>query len=89
MNDLISSAEQFARERHEGQFRKGKPKEPCVIHLEELAKITKNWGGKENTITAAWLEEIAALFGRDVAYFGRTYRQQIFTQSTAQTKTDL
>jgi hypothetical protein len=30
MSDLISLAERFARVRHEGQFRKGKAKEPYI-----------------------------------------------------------
>jgi (p)ppGpp synthase/HD superfamily hydrolase len=44
MNDLISRAERFARVCHEGQFRKGKAKEPYVSHLEEVAKLTERWG---------------------------------------------
>lgn len=79
MSDLISSAEQFARARHEGQFRKGKSKEPYTIHLEEVATLAKNWGAQENAIAAAWLhdtvedcpptslDEIEALFSKDVA----------------------
>ena len=43
MNDLISRAERFARVCHEGQFRKGKAKEPYVSHLEEVAKLTEGW----------------------------------------------
>ena len=37
MVDLIYRAEHFAREKHEGQFRKGIAKEPYVVHLEEVA----------------------------------------------------
>ena len=32
MVDLIDRAEHFAREKHEGQFRKGIAKEPYVVH---------------------------------------------------------
>ena len=79
MNDLISRAERFARVCHEGQFRKGKAKEPYTIHLEEVATLTERWGGQENSIAAAWLHdtvedcpstssaEIALLFGGEVA----------------------
>ena len=80
MNDLISRAERFARVCHEGQFRKGKAKEPYVNHLEEVAKLTERWGGGENAIAAAWLHDtvedcppissadLASLFGDEVAY---------------------
>ena len=57
MNDLISRAERFARVCHEGQFRKGKAKEPYVNHLEEVAKLTERLGGGENAIAAAWLHD--------------------------------
>ena len=46
MNDLISRAERFARVCHEGQFRKGKAKEPYTIHLEEVANLTRTLGGR-------------------------------------------
>lgn len=79
MNDLISRAERFARVCHEGQFRKGKAKEPYVNHLEEVAKLTERWGGGENAIAAAWLHDtvedcpptsladLASLFGDEIA----------------------
>ena len=79
MNDLISRAERFARVCHEGQFRKGKAKEPYVNHLEEVAKLTERWGGEENAIAAAWLHDtvedcpptsfadLASLFGDEIA----------------------
>ena len=79
MNDLISRAERFARVCHEGQFRKGKAKEPYVNHLEEVAKLTERWGGGENAIAAAWLHDtvedcppisfadLALLFGDKIA----------------------
>ena len=79
MNDLISRAERFARVRHEGQFRKGKAKEPYIIHLEEVAALVKRWSGSESAITAAWLHDtvedcpptsvadIEAMFGKEVA----------------------
>ena len=42
MNDLISRAERFARVRHDGQFRRGKIKEPHTIHLEEVAALVES-----------------------------------------------
>jgi len=80
MNDLISRAERFARVCHEGQFRKGKAKEPYTIHLEEVATLVEKWGGGDNAIAAAWLHDtvedcppissadLASLFGDEVAY---------------------
>ena len=43
MEDLLSSAEQFARLRHSHQFRKGAAKEPYTIHLEEVTSLVKKW----------------------------------------------
>jgi (p)ppGpp synthase/HD superfamily hydrolase len=55
MSDLISRAERFARVRHEGQFRKGKAKEPYTNHLVEVAALVERWSGSESAIAAAWL----------------------------------
>ena len=79
MSDLISRAERFARVRHEGQFRKGKAKEPYTNHLVEVAALVERWSGSESAIAAAWLhdtvedcpptsvDELESLFGKDVA----------------------
>jgi hypothetical protein len=79
MTGLISSAERFARVRHEGQFRKGKAQEPYTIHLEEVAALVERWSGSERAIAAAWLHdtvedcpptsvaELEALFGKEIA----------------------
>ena len=81
MSDLISRAERFARVRHEGQFRKGKAKEPYTNHLEEVSSLVQKWGGSEEAIAAAWLhdtvedcpptshEDLVAEFGDRVAGF--------------------
>ena len=53
MSDLISRAERFARVRHEGQFRKGKAKEPYTNHLVEVAALVERWSGFESAIAAA------------------------------------
>ena len=47
MSDLISRAERFARVRHEGQFRKGKAKEPYTNHLVEVAALVERWSGSD------------------------------------------
>ena len=57
MSDLISRAERFARVRHEGQFRKGKAKEPYTNHLVEVAALVERWSGSESAIAAAWLTD--------------------------------
>ena len=78
MSDLISRAERFARVRHEGQFRKGKAKEPYTNHLVEVAALVERWSGSESAIAAAWLhdtvedsptsvDELESLFDKDVA----------------------
>ena len=79
MSDLISLAERFARVRHDGQFRKGKAKEPYTIHLEEVASLEERWSESKNATAAAWLHdtvedcpptsvaELESLFGKDIA----------------------
>ncbi|MBD3679390.1 MAG: HD domain-containing protein [Rhodobacteraceae bacterium] len=79
MTELIQAAEAFARERHQGQLRKGAAQEPYIIHIEEVAHLTRVWGGSEAAIAAAWLhdtvedcpptslEELADRFGAQVA----------------------
>ena len=80
MSDLISRAERFARVRHEGQFRKGKAKEPYTNHLVEVAALVERWSGSESSIAAAWLHdtvedcpstsvaELVSLFGNGVLF---------------------
>lgn len=72
-------AEAFARQRHEGQTRKGAALEPYVTHLEEVVSLVQSWGGSNHEIAAAWLHdtvedcpptsisEIAQAFGDEVA----------------------
>lgn len=79
MKDLIIRAEQFAQERHYGQFRKGAAKEPYIIHLKEVSSLVKKYGGSDEVIAAAWLhdtiedcpptnpQELERNFGRKVA----------------------
>tara|TARA_B100000767_G_scaffold263600_1_gene277559 strand:+ start:882 stop:1082 length:201 start_codon:yes stop_codon:yes gene_type:complete len=58
VSGLINSAEQLARARHEGHFQKGKPKESYVVHLEEVANLSKKWSAQKDVIAAAWLHNI-------------------------------
>ena len=78
MNDLLAKAEAYARQQHEGQFRKGEAQEPYITHIIEVASRVARYGGSDNAITAAWLhdvvedcepeiEDIEQLFGVDVA----------------------
>ena len=57
MEDLVSRAERFARQRHSGQFRKGAAKEPYTIHLEEVTSLVERWGGTKQALAAAWLHD--------------------------------
>ena len=86
MSDLISRDKRFARVRHEGQFRKGKAKEPYTNHLVEVAALVERWSGSESAIASAWLhdtvedcpptsvDELESLFGKDVAEVAKTLR---------------
>ena len=79
MTEVQKKAELFAREVHEGQFRKGEAKEPYAVHLEEVVELVRKYGGSETEICAAWLhdtvedcpptsfEDIEQLFGAEVA----------------------
>lgn len=55
--EKIRKAEAFAREVHEGQFRKGVAQEPYAVHLEEVAELVRLYGGTEAEICAAWLHD--------------------------------
>ena len=65
MSDLISRAERFARVRHEGQFRKGKAKEPYTNHIVEVAALVERWSGYESAIAAAWLHDRRGARGKE------------------------
>ena len=55
--EKIRLAEAFAREVHEGQFRKGAAQEPYAVHLEEVAELVRSYSGNETEICAAWLHD--------------------------------
>lgn len=76
--DLVIRARDFARAKHEGQFRKGAAREPYAAHLEEVAELVACFGGAPEVVAAAWLHdtvedcavapsEIAERFGLVVA----------------------
>ncbi|PCJ74487.1 MAG: phosphohydrolase [Rhodobacteraceae bacterium] len=79
MNSTISRAEAFARKRHEGQTRKGAAQEPYINHVEDVARLTRKFGGNDDEVCAAWLhdtvedcpptsvEEIARAFSPEIA----------------------
>ncbi|MGK0266159.1 MAG: hypothetical protein ACI82N_000403 [Maricaulis sp.] len=57
MTELIARAERFARTRHEGQTRKGSAAEPYILHPQEVARLTFDFGGDTAEICAAWLHD--------------------------------
>ncbi|SPH24493.1 Guanosine-3',5'-bis(diphosphate) 3'-pyrophosphohydrolase [Defluviimonas aquaemixtae] len=57
MSDIITRAEEFARNAHSGQTRKGAAMEPYVVHLEEVASFVRRHGGDSAAIAAAWLHD--------------------------------
>ena len=78
MENLLETAERYAREQHEGQVRKGEAEEPYVTHVAEVASRVARYGGSKHAIAAAWLhdvvedcepeiEDIERLFGVEVA----------------------
>lgn len=79
MSDLIARARAFAEERHAGQTRKGENALPYITHVTEVAETTARFGGRPETVAAAWLHDvvedcppttsadIAAMFGAQVA----------------------
>ena len=53
----IGAAEDFARQAHDGQVRKGAAQEPYAQHLAEVAMLTRAFGGATQTVAAAWLHD--------------------------------
>lgn len=74
----IKEVKDFSFEKHKGQIRPNKSKEPKIIHISEVANWVKKAGGSDIEIAAAYLhdtiedtnttlEEIIASFGNEVA----------------------
>lgn len=55
--DLVIRARDFARAKHEGQFRKGAAREPYEAHLAEVAALVAGFGGAPEVVAAAWLHD--------------------------------
>jgi (p)ppGpp synthase/HD superfamily hydrolase len=78
MKELVREAKKFAIEAHTGKIRPNRVREPCSIHLQEVAELIEEVGGSEIEIAAGWLhdavedtkvtiEEIRAKLGNEVA----------------------
>lgn len=55
--NLISRARDFARRKHDGQTTKGSGSKPYIRHIEEVARLTREFGGDKTAICAAWLHD--------------------------------
>ena len=58
MTDLVARAEQYARQHHKGQTRKGDAAEPYITHVHEVAFLVNNFGGDHIAIAGAWLHDV-------------------------------
>ena len=74
MTDLVAGAEQYARQHHKGQTRKGEAAEPYITHVHEVAFLVGNFGGDDIAVAGAWLhdvvEDCAPTLGDVIAEFG-------------------
>ncbi len=53
----IASAEEWATELHEGQFRKY-TSEPYIVHPRAVARLVADHGGSPDMVAAAWLHDV-------------------------------
>lgn len=58
MTDLVARAEQYARQHHNGQTRKGAAAEPYITHVQEVAFLVSNLGGDDIAVAGAWLHDV-------------------------------
>ena len=58
MTDLVARAEQYARQHHKGQTRKGEAAEPYITHVHEVAFLVSNFGGDDIAVAGAWLHDV-------------------------------
>ena len=58
MTDLVARAEQYARQHHKGQTRKGEAAEPYITHVHEVAFLVGNFGGDDIAVAGAWLHDV-------------------------------
>lgn len=77
--NVVEHAKALAYERHKGQCRPNKGKQPKIQHIAEVASLVKRAEGSEEMIAAAWLhdivedtatelEEISETFGQGIAH---------------------
>lgn len=75
---LSAKAQKFAAEAHKDQVETDALKTPYIVHLGEVAELTKQAGGSDEEVAAAWLhdaiedtpttiEEVRQEFGEEVA----------------------
>ncbi len=57
-NALIRAAKDMATKAHQGQFRKGRLREPYIRHPEEVAELIKEAGGTAIEIAASYLHDV-------------------------------
>jgi hypothetical protein len=55
--DMVGRAQAFAIDAHAGQTRKGAAREPYIVHLAEVANLTRAFGGSDAAVAAAWLHD--------------------------------
>lgn len=58
MTDLVARAEQYSRQHHKGQTRKGEAAEPYITHVHEVAFLVGNFGGDGIAVAGAWLHDV-------------------------------
>lgn len=85
--DLVQTAKEYATQKHQGQTRKGSGL-PYIVHPENVLSYLKGFGINDETLFAiAWLhdtvedtgatiDELADMFGREVA-FGVQYLTRV------------
>lgn len=76
--EKIEKSRKLAAERHSGQYRPNRGREPKINHIEEVARLVRESGGELDEVAAAWLhdivedtdttiEEIQELYGAEIA----------------------
>ena len=77
--DIVRNMEELARKWHEGQFRKGRERQPYIVHPEAVVKQLKDWGFSEENnpiiLAIAWghdlLEDTAVTTSELLAACGK------------------
>lgn len=58
MSSLTEKAQIFAAERHAGQVRQNKARQPYTTHLEDVATLVRESGGSDEEIAGGWLHDV-------------------------------